>query len=268
MRPTSSAPEAAVDVYDPDAQGRASRTLAVVIVTGIWPPDVGGPATHGPDLAAFLLARGDRVRGVTTAAGRPSATRFPLRALPREASLPRRMAQGAATIAASSRDADVVYATGMYARSALAARAIGVPLVIKLVNDPAFERAQSRGLFDGSLEDFQSHNTAGPQIRALRRLRTWTLEQADRIVVPSQYLAEIAAGWSVARERFAVVPNPAPAAGDLPSREDLRLRFGFAGMTLVYAGRFVEQKDLPLAVASLHHAPLATLVLIGEGPER
>ena len=27
--------------------------MRVVFLTGIWPPDVGGPATHGPDFAAF-----------------------------------------------------------------------------------------------------------------------------------------------------------------------------------------------------------------------
>ena len=28
--------------------------MKVVIVTGIWPPDVGGPASHAPEVAEFL----------------------------------------------------------------------------------------------------------------------------------------------------------------------------------------------------------------------
>jgi glycosyltransferase involved in cell wall biosynthesis len=35
--------------------------MRVLIVTGIWPPDVGGPASHAPELAEFLRARGHEV---------------------------------------------------------------------------------------------------------------------------------------------------------------------------------------------------------------
>ena len=41
--------------------------MNVLIVTGIWPPDVGGPASHAPELAAFLQSRGHGVEVVTTA---------------------------------------------------------------------------------------------------------------------------------------------------------------------------------------------------------
>ena len=34
--------------------------MRIVFLTGIWPPDVGGPATHGPDFARFLRDRGPR----------------------------------------------------------------------------------------------------------------------------------------------------------------------------------------------------------------
>ena len=37
------------------------RELKILVVSGIWPPDVGGPASHAPEVAAFL--RGARPRG-------------------------------------------------------------------------------------------------------------------------------------------------------------------------------------------------------------
>ena len=39
--------------------------MRVVFLTGIWPPDVGGPATHGPEFARFLVERGHEVTVVT-----------------------------------------------------------------------------------------------------------------------------------------------------------------------------------------------------------
>ena len=41
--------------------------MNVVIVSGIWPPDVGGPASHAPELADFLHGRGHDVKVATTA---------------------------------------------------------------------------------------------------------------------------------------------------------------------------------------------------------
>ena len=46
--------------------------MRILLLTGIWPPDVGGPATHGPDIARFLLDRGHGVRVVTMADGEPT----------------------------------------------------------------------------------------------------------------------------------------------------------------------------------------------------
>ena len=41
--------------------------MRVLISSGIWPPEVGGPASHGPELGRFLADRGHSVRAVTTA---------------------------------------------------------------------------------------------------------------------------------------------------------------------------------------------------------
>ena len=45
-------------------------------MSGIWPPDVGGPASHAPDVADFLHGRGHGVEVVTTARGVPPRARY------------------------------------------------------------------------------------------------------------------------------------------------------------------------------------------------
>ena len=60
--------------------------MKVLIVSGIWPPDVGGPATHAPQVAEDLVRRGHTVEVLTTVDGTPRAEAYPLhtvaRALP------------------------------------------------------------------------------------------------------------------------------------------------------------------------------------------
>ena len=49
--------------------------MKVVVVSGIWPPDVGGPASHAPALADALIEAGHAVEVVTTADRAPGSAR-------------------------------------------------------------------------------------------------------------------------------------------------------------------------------------------------
>jgi glycosyltransferase involved in cell wall biosynthesis len=242
--------------------------LRVLIVSGIWPPDVGGPASHCPEFGRFLLARGHEVRAVTGAGpegAEPSG--FPLTAWRRDRPRLVRMATGALTVAAAARRPDVVYSSGLYYKSVVAATLNRVPLVVKLTTDPAFDRSRSLRLFSGDIAAFQAPHP-GAVIRYLKLVRRAMLSRAAQVVIPSRYLAEIALGWGLPADRVSVVPNPAPSVGRIASRQELRRRLGLNGATFVFAGRLVPAKQLPLAVAALRHVAGARLVVIGDGPER
>ena len=104
---------AAADARPPRSP-RDGAVVNVLIVSGIWPPDVGGPASHAPELAAWLRARGHRVeaRDDRRRAAR-AASRYPVHWVSRRLP-PRRPPRGRALalIATRARRADVVYATG------------------------------------------------------------------------------------------------------------------------------------------------------------
>jgi glycosyltransferase involved in cell wall biosynthesis len=243
-------------------------TLRVLIVVGIWPPEVGGPASHAPELGRFLLARGHEVRAVTSAGpDGPEPTGVPVTTWQRDRPRLVRMATGALTLAAAARWPDVVYSSGLYYKSTLAAAINRVPLVVKLTTDPAFERCRSLGLFRGDIAAFQEPHP-GTAIRYLKRIRSALLSRAVRVLIPSRYLAELALGWGLAADRVTVVPNPAPPVGQLPSRDELRQRLGMDRPTFVFAGRLVAAKNLQLAVSALARVPDARLIIIGDGPER
>jgi glycosyltransferase involved in cell wall biosynthesis len=242
--------------------------MRVLIVSGIWPPEVGGPASHGPEFGKFLIDRGHQVRAVTTArkAGAVDPG-FPLTTSRSDRPRLIRLPAGAAAVIAAARRADVIYATGMYARSALASLIHRVPLVLKLVNDPAYDRARSLGVFSGTLEEFQGCATPS-SVRALKWLRGVTLSRASRVVIPSRFFADIACGWGLKADRISVVPNPAPLIDRRTSRDELRARLGIGFPTFVFVGRLVDAKNLPLAITALRSVPEASLVVIGDGPER
>jgi glycosyltransferase involved in cell wall biosynthesis len=233
--------------------------MRIAFLTGIWPPDVGGPATHGSDFSRFLVEHGHSVHVVTMADGAPSEQPCEVEVVSRKLPFPLRYGSVALRGARVARRADVVYASATYAAAAAASRIARRPLVVKLVSDPAYERAQRYGLFGGSLEEFQAA-TSRP-IRALEALRTASLRAARTIVVPSSYLAEIAGGWGLRRERIHVLTNPAPPPRDV---EPEQLEPG----TFVFVGRLTRQKGLRTALSAVALVPEARLVLVGDGPER
>lgn len=193
--------------------------MRILIVSGIWPPEVGGPASHGPEFGRFLTARGHRVRAVTTA-GRagPEDPGFPIVAARKDRPRLIRQPAAALTVLRGVDDAEVIYATSLYGRSALATTLHSTPLVIKLVNEPAYERAHRLGVFSGTLEAFQRPHRH-PAVRALKRLRNLALSRAARLVIPSHYLAEIARGWGIGPTGSESSPTRRPpSTGRPPAR--------------------------------------------------
>ena len=216
-------------------------------------------ATHGPEFAHFLVSRGHEVVVVTM--GDRDATVLPCEVVVvrRSAPFPVRYSKVAVIAARRARHADVVYATATYAAAAVASLAARRSLVVKLVSDPAYERARRYGLFDGSLEDFQL-STRHRRMEALKQARTRVLQRASTIVVPSAYLKGIAETWGLKRTPIIVLHNPAPAL-QLPVTRS-------APGTFAVVGRLTRQKNLDLAIDAVAQVPDARLVVVGDGPDR
>ena len=241
--------------------------MRVLVVSGIWPPDVGGPASHAPDVAGYLRSRGHDVEVVTTAAAAPATEEYPVHWISR--SLPKGVihARTAAEIARRARWADVVYTTGMFGRSASGATLARRPYVVKLTADPAFERARRRGMVGGDVDEFQ-RSGGDAAIRALRVARDAELRHAAHVFTPSAYLRELAVSWGVPAERVSVLPNPAPRLPELRPRDELRAELGLSGPTLAFAGRLTTQKSLGVALEAVAANDGVVLLIAGEGDER
>jgi len=235
--------------------------MRVLVVSGIWPPDVGGPASHAPEVAAWLRARGHDVEAVVTAATAPAAEPYPVRWVSRRLPAGLRHLRALLLIAARGRHADVVYSTGMFGRSSLGALAARTPLVLKITADPAFERARRRGLVGGEVGDFQAGG-GGPLATILRRLRDAAIRRAAHVVCPSSFMRDLVVSWGVPPEGVDVLPNPAPRAADAAAFDAGRQP------VLAFAGRLTAQKDLGTALAALRELPGVRLLIAGDGPER
>lgn len=235
-------------------------------MSGIWPPDPGGPASHAPALADFLTGRGHTVEVVTTAASPPAPRAYPVRWVSRRLPAGVRHVRCVRLVRGSAGRSDVVYVTSMVRRSALGATLARRPLVVKLVSDEVFERARREGRFQGTLDEFQA--VGGARNGFLRATRNAALRRAAHVLCPSAYLRAISLRWGLEPHRVSVLPNPAPPLPRLPSREEARRELDLDGAVLAFAGRLGPQKSLDLALRALADMPEVTLVVAGDGPER
>ncbi len=232
--------------------------MRILVVSGIWPPDVGGPASHAPEVAAFLRGRGHDVEVVTTADREPAREDYPVHWVSRGLPVGVRHLAAAEKIRSRAARAAVVYSTGMLGRTAAGTAVARKPFIAKLTQDPAFERALRRGQFAGDPVEFQSSGSA----KALRAARDQELRRAAHVVCPSSFLAELVRGWGVPAERISVLPNPTPPLPDLPPRQSAKRPL------LAFAGRMTAPKALGVALEAVAQVPEVDLALAGDGDER
>src|SRR3954462_15026863 len=105
----------------------AEAPARLLIVSGIYPPDVGGPATHAKDLFDELTERGHVVRVVSLWDGRTLDARGPVARFPRRWSPLRRSIAVAGWIARYAGRFDAIYATGLHTEAVIGGRIAGVP---------------------------------------------------------------------------------------------------------------------------------------------
>jgi glycosyltransferase involved in cell wall biosynthesis len=135
----------------------------------------------------------------------------------------------------------------------IAARILGVPSVVKLHGSDI--------------------NLVG-KLPGPRRLMTWALPQAARVVAVSRPLADEVVALGVARDRVAIVMNGVDSDLFKPrDRAACRQELGLpAGPIALYVGNLKPEKGIVDLIRGweivVRHVPDATLVVVGGGPLR
>lgn len=237
--------------------------MKVLLVTGIFPPDHGGPASYVPAIASGLKERGHDIVAIVTLsdslAHDDSRLGFPVVRLSRARFRLLRWLQTIMTIYRLARLSDVVYLNGLVLEGILATKIFSRrPSVIKVVGDLIWEKARNASATNLELDAFQ--NAQLPlRWRWLRRLQGWYTSRADAVITPSRYLSKIICGWGVIEGRIHTIYNavtiPSITSAEAPSpRYDL-----------VTVARLVPWKGIEglIEVAADHGWSLR---IVGDGP--
>ena len=231
--------------------------MNILMVTGIFPPEIGGPASYIPRLASELATRHE-ISVVTL--GEPEkrdlALPFKVIRVPRDGGPWLRRVRTVWCIRYVSKTADVILANGLFFETAIA-RSKSVPAVAKVVGDTVWERARNNGRTDKSLDDFQN----GPDTPWLKLMHRWQgrcIASFNSVFTPSAYLEGIARKWGVPANRLNVIPN----AVSVPARCE-----HVPEVDLVCVCRLVPWKGV-MELTRLAVKEGWSLALVGDGPLR
>lgn len=237
------------------------KKFKILIATGIFPPDIGGPATYSKLLLEELPKRGLGVKVASFGSVRhlPKFIRHFVYFL---------------KILRKGFFADVIFAqdpVSVGLPSILAAKILRKKFILKVVGDYAWEQYQNRisnsQLLTSNfikLEEFQAKKF--DVITELRRkVERWVAKKADKIIVPSEYLRKIVEMWGVESKRLVVIYNA--------FKREQSFGAGDIGIVkkdyIVSAGRLVSWKGFDVLIEIIKELPEEIkLKIIGSGPER
>ena len=146
--------------------------MRILLVTGIFPPDHGGPASYVPMIASELKARNHEIVAIVTLSDVVDGNghNFPVIRLRRAMWRPLRVVKTIWTIMRLSRRADVTYLNGLALEGIIATGLTRRRAVVKVVGDLIWEKARNARATPLDLDQFQRAELP-LRWRMLRRLQ-------------------------------------------------------------------------------------------------
>jgi len=242
--------------------------MKILICTGIYPPDIGGPATYSKLLFDELPKRGIEVEVLSFGE---------VRHLPK---IFRHLAYFIWTLK-KGLEADLIYAqdpVSVGLPSVLVAKILRKKFWIRIAGDFAWEQFQNQKSkiknqnviqnekFIG-IEEFQ--NMRFGFITELRKkIERFVAKNADQIIVPSNYFKKIIVLWRVNTEKIKVIYNGI----DLNFEKSWESHSQQKEKTLLSVGRLVPWKGFKQLIQMIpdiqKEIPDLKLKIIGDGPQK
>lgn len=240
--------------------------MRILVTSGIFPPDIGGPATYVPTMATALVDRGHHVTVVAASdwSNGPiddSCYSFDIRRIPRKP-VAHRFVHVLREALRQAESVDLIFANGLFVEATIAASISRRPLVAKFVGDEAWERSVRLRWTTDRFEDFQSGRQTW-RAEALRAFRSGYARRATHVIVPSQYLADVVRGWGIPPQRCSVIYNaviPTEAKDRQPSVQQPQVP-----LRVLTASRLLPWKGIDLLIDVLAALPDVVATVVGDG---
>lgn len=232
--------------------------MKILLVAGIYPPDVGGPATFLPQLAAHCQERGHHVKVLTLSdkfSREPNKPRWRVIRVARSFPLPIRFSMVVAIVFVHSARGYRIFSNGLHEECGLALLLSRGKGVAKIVGDPVWERAINK--FKTKMDIVSFNSSQLPRDVAFqRKLLAFGLNQFHTVITPSQQLQDLVKQWKVS-SKLKVVLNGVTIKNQIKHNKSI---------DVITVCRLVAWKNVDLLVEAANSYGFS-LCVVGDGPE-
>lgn len=250
--------------------------MNICLITGIFPPDIGGPATYVSRLAQSLHQEKHQVTVITLGDERLDFP-FPVKRISRRSSLPLRLLRVFLTLLRHGWRSEVWYINGLELPAVLAGKLLRKRLVMKIVSDYAWERAGNQKLTTDSVLEFQQKRQHW-KVELHKIVRSWLVRQAAAVITPSRHVKNLVCSWNAPAERVRVIYNAVePLPENLGTKQELRrqLELPTHAFLIITVGRLIPLKGIDRLIQAFANllgkygeARDLRLLIVGDGPEK
>ena len=229
-------------------------------MSGIWPPDIGGPATFNPELVRFLVEQGWEVNVVSRTnneSSKENLTGAQVHLISRKTNRYLRTLLSFVTSLKLASKSDLVFDTGLTIEAALVAKLSRKPLVIRLVGDLVWERHRNRSdkpmMIGGSPPSIS--------LKILRQVLSRAVKSSSLVISPSNELLEIAKVWAIGIQ-ICFIPNGVKIP-EVYIRNNQELK-------VLISSRLVPWKNIDKVLTALSAVDKQSfeLKIVGSGPDK
>lgn len=231
--------------------------MRILLTTGIYPPDIGGPATYSKLLFDELPKR--RIEVEVLSFGE-------VRHLPK---IIRHLVYFFKVIK-KAKGIDVIYAqdpVSVGLPTMLANKFLRKRFFIRIAGDYAWEQGVQRFGVKDDLDTFSLKNNYSFPIKLFKKIQFWVAKNADQIIVPSHYFKTIIVNWGIQHEKIRVIYN-----GIEINELKVHKVYKIESKVLLSVGRLVPWKGFKVLIETmpeiLKEIPDAKLVIVGGGPQK
>ncbi len=249
----------------------------ILITTGIYAPEIGGPASYCDTLAS-KLSQDHTVTVLTYSKTRSYGEdkNKPYKVIRVWKKYPKFLRHALYFLKSYQLAGkhDIVFALNAVSAGFPAMKAAKLrkkKFFVKIVGDYAWEIAAQAGKTPFLINDFQNQTHQG-WIKKLHETQLAVAREADGVIVPSHYLAGLVTQWGVDPSRVKVIYNGVEFEPSSLSKEEARKKIGIPGTIVTTAGRLVSWKGFKMLIKIMPQLleihPFFRLVIIGEGPDK
>ena len=241
--------------------------MKILITVGIFPPDIGGPASFVPKIAELYSNSGHDVTVVClTDRKQTDNLKFKVVRILRNQNLLIRWMKTVSQIIRQGYNADLLFVNGLPMESYIANIFTRKKLIRKIVGDWAWERGMNKKIINESFDEFQN-NKHNLHLEIAKFSRGWTATKADLIITPSNHLKNVVKGWGVKENSIKVIYNGTKLKNKPDPIDDQPYDY----FKFITVGRLAPWKNIDIIIEALSDYKKANqnfiFYIVGSGPE-